>query len=294
MKLNTAALFTIPALIWGSTFFVIKYQLGVVDPTWSVSYRFILAGGMLLTYCKLKRLNLSFTFKEHRMMLLQGMLLFGLNYWLVYIAEEKLISALAAVAFSTIIFLNILFGSLFIKAKTEAKVFYGALLGIAGTYLLFRNDLQGLSFEDLPLFHLTVCFLSVVIASLGNITSAFNQSRALPVIQTNAYGMLYGGFFIGLLALVSNKPMMFDASIEYVASLVYLAIFGSILAFGSYLTLIGRIGADKAAYVLIIIPVIAVGLSMLFEGYEFSWQVLAGVALILVGNLIVIRKKPAA
>lgn len=291
MKLNVATLFAVPALIWGSTFFVIKFQLGVVDPTWSVSYRFILAGVILLIYSKLKGLNLSFTAKQHRFILLQGMLLFGLNYWLVYIAEQELISALAAVAFSTIIFLNILFGGLFLKRKTEKKVFIGAILGVMGTFLLFRNDLVGLSMEDLPIFHLVVCFVSVVIASLGNITSAYNQSTTLPVIQTNAFGMLYGGLFIGLIAIVSGKPISFDFQYEYVFSLLYLSVFGSIIAFGTYLSLIGKIGADKAAYVLIIIPVIAVVLSMIFEDYPLGWQVFVGMALILGGNLIVIRKK---
>lgn len=292
MKLNVATLFAVPALIWGSTFFVIKFQLGVVDPTWSVSYRFILAGIILLIYSKLKGLNLSFTAKQHRFILLQGMLLFGLNYWLVYIAEQELISALAAVAFSTIIFLNILFGGLFLKRKTEKKVFIGAILGVMGTFLLFRNDLVGLSMEDLPIFHLVVCFVSVVIASLGNITSAYNQSTTLPVIQTNAFGMLYGGLFIGLIAIVSGKTISFDFQYEYVFSLLYLSVFGSIIAFGTYLSLIGKIGADKAAYVLIIIPVIAVVLSMIFEDYPLGWQVFVGMILILGGNLIVIRKKP--
>ena len=156
MKLNTGSLFAIPALIWGSTFYVIKFQLGVVDPTWSVSYRFVLAGIILLLFAKLKKLNLRFTSLQHRFIFLQGILLFGLNYLLVYIAEEKLTSALAAVAFSTIIFLNILFGVLFLKRTSEKKVFIGALLGVAGPFLLFRNDLMNVQFDDLPYFHLTV------------------------------------------------------------------------------------------------------------------------------------------
>lgn len=291
MKLNVASLFAIPALIWGSTFYVIKYQLGVVDPTWSVSYRFVLAGIFLLLFAKIRKLNLSFSFAQHQFIFLQGILLFGINYLLVYIAEEKLTSALAAVAFSTIIFLNILFGTLLLKRTSEKKVFIGAILGVAGTFLLFRNDLMSIQFAELPFFHLGICFLSVVVASLGNITSAYNQSQSLPVIQTNAFGMLYGGLFIGTIALISGKPLIFDFSPEYTLSLVYLSVFGSILAFGSYLTLIGKIGADKAAYVLIIIPVIAVFLSILFEGYVFNAQVILGMALILGGNFIVIKKK---
>ena len=293
MKLNATALFLVPVLIWGSTFFVIKFQLSKVDPALSVSYRFILAGIILLIYSKLKKLNLKFSPKEHCFILLQGIFLFGINYWLVYIAEERLISALVAVAFSTIIFLNILFGSIFLGRKVELKVFLGAVIGIGGTFLLFKNDLIDLNFEDLPAFHLAVCFTSVIVASLGNITSAYNQSNHLPVIQTNAFGMLYGGVGMGCIALTSGKPLVFDLSFEYISSLIYLAIFGSILAFGSYLTLIGKIGADRAAYVLIALPIIAVCLSILFEGYLISWQVFIGITLIIGGNLIVLRKKSA-
>ncbi len=290
MRFNSTALFAIPAIIWGSTFFVIKFQLGVVDPTWSVSYRFILAGLILLGYAKVKRLNLKFSLKEHLYILLQGILLFGLNYWLVYIAEQVLVSALVAVSFSMIIFLNILFGSIFLKRKTEKKVFLGAVIGIVGTILLFRNELVGIKTEELPFFHLIVCFLSVLIASLGNITSAYNQSKSIPVIQTNAFGMLYGGICIGIIALFSGRAVTFDTDMAYTLSLIYLSVFGSILAFGAYLTLIGKIGADRAAYVLIVIPVIAVTLSAIFEGYILNMFVLIGMIMILGGNIIVLKK----
>ncbi len=291
MKFNSASLFAIPALIWGSTFFVIKFQLGVVDPTWSVSYRFILAGLILLMYCKVRGLPLAFSSAQHQFIFLQGIFLFGINYWLVYIAEQVLVSALAAVAFSIIIFLNILFGAIFLKRKSEPKVYVGAIMGFIGTYVLFWNDLSRLSYEDLPVFHLSVCFISVVVASLGNISSARNQEQGLPVIQTNAFGMLYGGLAVALIAVISGTPISIDLSSAYLGSLAYLSIFGSILAFGAYLTLIGKIGADKAAYVLIMIPIIAVSLSIFFEDYPFGWEVIAGIVLILAGNIVVLRKK---
>lgn len=290
MRLNSTALFAIPALIWGSTFFVIKFQLGVVDPTWSVSYRFILAGLILLIFAKIKKLNLSFSANEHLRMVLQGALLFGFNYWFVYIAEQELISALVAIMFSCIIFLNVFFGKIFLKKVAEKKVYLGALLGILGTFLLFKQELIGLEKEEIKTFHLTICFISVVIASLGNITSAFNQKTGLPVIQTNAFGMLYGGIIIGLIALIGGNEISLDVSFSYLSSLLYLAVFGSIIAFGSYLTLIGKIGADKAAYVLVMIPVIAVALSVIFEDYLLGWHVLIGMILILAGNIIVLKK----
>ncbi|WP_436517771.1 DMT family transporter [Ekhidna sp. To15] len=290
MRLSSTSLFIIPALIWGSTFFVIKFQLGAVDPTWSVSYRFILAGLLLLVYSKFKGLNLQFDRMAHMRMILQGALLFGFNYWFVYIAEQELISALVAIMFSCIIFLNAFFGKLFLGKIAERKVYFGAILGIAGTLLLFKQELLGLGDANFKTFHLTICFISVIAASLGNITSAFNQSKGMPVIQTNAFGMLYGGLIIALMAFISGAQISFDIQFEYISSLLYLSLFGSIIAFGSYLTLIGKIGADKAGYVLVVIPVIAVTLSVIFEDYLLGWHVLVGMILILLGNIIVLKK----
>ena len=290
MKLSNPILFLIPALIWGSTFFVIKFQVGTVPPIWSVSYRFILAGLILLLYCVFTQKNLKYSAVVHLRMLLQGALLFGFNYWLVYIAELELTSGLVAVAFSCIIFMNIIFQSIFLERKTEPKVFMGAFLGVGGTSLLFYQDLGGLDQPDFPLFSLGVCILSVVVASLGNITSAFNQSLKIPVIQTNAFGMLYGGLLMAVIALVTNVPFQFLSTFDYIGSLLYLSIFGSIIAFGSYLTLIGKIGPDKAAYVLIVIPGIAIVLSYLFEDFRLTALVGVGMILILGGNYIVLKK----
>ena len=290
MKLSNPILFLIPAVIWGSTFYVIKFQVGVVPPIWSVSYRFILAGILLLGFCRLRGIQLTFSRLIHLRFLLLGILLFGVNYWLVYIAELKLTSALVAVAFSTIMFFNILFGRLFLGRTAERKTFFGAFLGIIGTAVIFYEDLNLLNADDLPINSLIFCFSSVVVASLGNITSAANQSLGIPVIQANAFGMLYGGLFLGMIGLVTGAELIILNTPEYLGSLFFLAIFGSIIAFGAYLTLIGNIGADRAAYALIVIPVIAVSLSSFFEGLTISIWIGMGVVLILIGNYIVLKK----
>ncbi len=283
-------LFLVPALIWGSTWYVIKFQLGHVDPLWSVSYRFLLAGLILLAYALIRKINLKFTLIEHGRMALQGVLLFGVNYWLVYEAEEELTSALVAIAFSTIIFFNIFFGTIFLKRKTAQKVFLGAGLGLLGTFALFYNDLTGVAYDSLPVYSVIVCVLSVVFASMGNVTSAANQSEGIPVLQANGFGMMYGALGMALIATFSGISPTFDFRADYVVSLLYLSIFGSITAFGAYLTLIGQIGPDRAAYVLITIPVTALVISILLEGYALNLWSIGGISLILFGNLIVLRK----
>jgi drug/metabolite transporter (DMT)-like permease len=285
-------LFLVPSLIWGSTWLAIKYQLGVVDPLVSVFYRFLLAAIILLTYCRLVGMNLKYSAKQHFFMALLGLLLFGINYWLVYLAEIHLKSGLVAVVFSTIIFFNIFNGALFLKSKIRLNVLFNSLLGFIGIALVFKNELIGFTFSSEESSSLLLAGISVLTASFGNITSAYNQKNKLPVIQTNAFGMLYGSLLMLLLALITGKSFTFDFSLPYIGSLMYLAIFGSVIAFGSYLTLLGKIGADKSAYVTLVFPIIALILSTIFEDYRWNTLAFIGVLLITIGNFMILKRKP--
>ncbi len=290
-KSSNFLLFLIPALIWGSTWFVITFQLGEVDPLVSVSYRFFIGGTILLIYALVRKLPMTFTWKQHLRALQQGMLLFGINYWLVYVSEQTLTSGLVAVAFSSIVFFNIVFGALFFKASINRRVVLGAILGFLGTILIYNAEFA--SFQSSPEYLIAAAFAlgSVIIASLGNIASAINQNNGMPVIQTVAYGMIYGAISMGCIALVLGKPFTIDTSFTYLASLAYLSIFGSIIAFTSYLTLIGRIGADKAAYTIVFVPIIAIIISAIFEDYPLDIYTILGMMLIIVANVVALFKK---
>ncbi len=285
-------LFIIPALIWGSTWYIIKYQLGVVDPIISVSYRFGLAGIVLLGYSKIRKLPLSFTKQEHFFIALQGALLFGTNYWLVYISELYLSSGLVAVAFSTLIFLNVFFGALFLGDKIKKNIIIGAVFGLLGTILIYQSEFRRIDFTSDQIRGLVFCIGSITFASLGNITSAHNQRKfKLPIIQTNGFGMVYGAIIMFLIAMISGKDINFDTSLSYVFSLGYLAIFGSIIAFTAYLTLLGRVGVGKASYTIVVIPVIALTISTIFEGYKPDIYAFIGMGLIIFGNVLALKNK---
>jgi drug/metabolite transporter (DMT)-like permease len=283
-------LYLIPAFIWGSTWLAITFQLGVVDPLVSVFYRFLLAAIILFIYCSIIQMNLKYNAKQHLFMALQGVFLFGINYWLVYLAEVHLKSGLVAVIFSTIIFLNIFNGFVFLKSKIRFDVVTSALIGFVGIILVFKDHLLAFNFSSEESLGLILSFLSVIGASLGNIISAYNQKNKLPVVQTNAYGMFYGALLMLLLVFITKTPLSFDASYKYIGSLIYLAVFGSIIAFYSYLTLLGKIGADRAAYVTLVFPIIALLLSTFFEEYTWSLFALLGVALITFGNFLMLKK----
>ena len=289
--MQNSLLYLITVLIWGSTWLAIRFQLGVVAPELSVAYRFFLASALLFLYSAWKRLPMRFSSRQHTFMALQGLLLFSVNYILVYIAEGFVTSGLVAVIFSSIIILNVLFGTLFLGSPVRAQVVVGAIVGMLGLALIFWPELSGFDMRSGRALGLTLAVISSVSASLGNIASARNQRNELPVIQSNAYGMAYGATFTLVIALLRGADISFDPSFAYIASMLYLALFGSVIAFGSYLTLLGRIGADRAAYITIIFPVIALLLSALFEDFSMNSQQLFGVVLILLGNVIVLRRR---
>ncbi len=292
MHKSNYILFIIPALIWGSTWYIIKHQLGVVDPVLSVSYRFGLAAVILLGYSKIRKLPLSFTKKHHFFIALQGVLLFGTNYWLVYMSELYLSSGLVAVAFSTLIFLNIFFGALLLGEKIKRNIIIGAVFGLLGTVLIYQAEFRRIEFSDDQIKGLIFCVISLIFASLGNITSAYNQRTfQLPVVQTNGFGMLYGAIAMFVIALISGKSITFDTSSSYIFSLSYLALFGSIIAFTAYLILIGRVGVGKASYTIIVIPIIALIISTIFEGYKPDIYAFVGMGLIIIGNVLAIKVK---
>ena len=289
-----AILYLVTVLIWGSTWLAIKFQLGVVSPELSIAYRFGLAAIILVLFSLGRRLPMGFSLRTHGFFALQGFLLFSLNYLLVYLAEGYLTSGLVAIIFSLIIVLNVIFGAVFLSNPIRLRVMVGAGLGLFGLAFVFWPELSALSLSSQKMLGMLLALLATISASLGNVVSARNQRDKLPVIQTNAYGMLYGAAFMLVFALIRGSGLEFDTSTGYILSLLYLAIFGSVIAFGAYLTLLGRIGLDRAAYVTVLFPVIALLLSTIFE--DLSWGIfqVIGVLLILLGNVVVVTKKGAS
>ena len=290
MLTHSVSLYLASVLIWGSTWYAIKFQLGVVAPEVSLVYRFALAAIILLSFCALTGRSLRYSMRQHGFIALQGLVLFSSNYLIFYWATSLLTSGIVALMFSTVILMNIINGAIFMRLAVSGRVILGAGFGIAGIASIFWAELSAVDNNADTWRGLWMCLLATYFASIGNIISARNQKKGIPVIQTNAWGMGYGALVMAAYAIASEAPFNYDPSFNYSASLIYLSVFGSILAFGSYLTLVGRIGADKAAYAAVLFPVIALGLSTIFENYQWSLRAVFGFALVLLGNYIVLTK----
>lgn len=285
-----ALLYLITVIIWGSTWLVIKFQLGIVPPALSIAYRFTLAAGLLWFYTTLRRLPMRFSRRQHAFMALQGFFLFSLNYILVYLAEGYLTSGLVAIIFSGIVITNALFSAILLKDPIRPRVILGGLVGLLGLVLVFWSELRSFDLSSGRALGLILAVCATLSASLGNIVAARNQRSGLPVLQSNTLGMTYGTGFTILLVLFQGTELAFDPSASYIISLAYLALFGSVIAFGAYLTLLGRIGPDRAAYVTILYQIVALALSTIFEDLIWNLQGVFGVILILAGNVVALSR----
>lgn len=290
--MSNLALYMITVLVWGSTWFAIEFQLGTVAPEISIVYRYAAAALLLFAWSRLRGLNLAFGWRAHGWFLLLGLFLFGINYVLAYRAQIYITSALTAIAFSTIVWMNILSARIFFGIRTQARVIAGSLLGVAGIVTLFAPRIGELSSDDTIFYGSMLAVAGALVASMGNMVSQAAQKNALPIIQSNAWGMLYGAITTAIFAGVRGHEFVFDWSTGYTVSLAYLTVFGSIVAFGAYLTLLGRIGAHRAGYAMVMFPVVALIMSVLFEGLKPDSSIILGTVLVLVGNLFVLWTKP--
>jgi drug/metabolite transporter (DMT)-like permease len=287
-------LYAAAVLIWGSTWLAIKFQLGIVPPAVSIVWRFALSAVMLLIFAMWKGLKLRFSAREHFWIALVGLSMFGMNYVGVYVSEQYLASGLVAVIFSLMAFFNIVLMRVFYATPIRPAGLLGAVLGIAGVVLVFWPEVAKFSASGDGLRGLTYAVLAVAIASLGNIAATRTHRAGIPMISMSAWGMMYGTIFVAIYAVLTGDRFVFDTSLAYVASLLYLALFGSVIAFTAYLTLMGRIGAHRTGYSSVAIPIVALLLSTLFEHLQWQATMAAGIVLCLAGNLMVLRPKSGA
>ena len=290
--MNNLALYLVTVTVWGTTWIAIEYQLGVVAPEVSVFYRYSLAAVLLFGWCLQRGRQLRFDLRAHGRFILLGLLLFSMNYILTYHAQRYITSALTAIAFSTMLWMNIVNARIFFGVRSSMKVMLGSLIGISGIVVLFAPEIEQLAWTDATLYGAALCVSGAFIASLGNMVSQGAQNERLPIVQSNAWGMFYGALLTGAIAFGQGQQFNFDFAPGYLVSLLYLVVFGSVIGFGAYLTLLGRIGAHKAGYAVVMFPVIALLVSFLFEGLEPEWHLFGGIGLVIVGNLFVLHSRP--
>ena len=288
----TIFLYIVTVLAWGTSWIAIALQGGSVDSVVSVLYRFSLASLLLLPVLYFTGRLQKTRRIDHLWFLLQGCCLFCFNFICFYIASQYLASGLLSIVFSTAIFYNAINNRIFWGVSPAKSVYGAGVLGVIGLVLLFWQELQGTTASDELLLGIGLSALGTLGFSLGNMITVRHTKQGINPFTSTGYGMTYGALILLSIVLISQTPITWDSRPAYLYSLVYLAVFASIVAFTAYLSLINRIGANQAAYATVIFPVIALTISSFYEGY--TWGVLnaLGLVLVLLGNAVAMNLLP--
>ncbi|ATA23447.1 multidrug DMT transporter permease [Brenneria goodwinii] len=273
-------------LIWGTTWIAISMQQGGVAAEVSIFWRFLLSSVILLAFLALTKRLRPLSRRAHLLCMLQGLCVFGINFICFYHAIAWISSGLESVIFSMAVLFNAFNSRLFFGQRLTRSVMIAAPLGLIGIVALFWHDLMNMDAQPHLLWGAALCLLGTYSFSLGNMISSRHQRQGRDVMTTNGWGMCYGALWMGIISLIQGYDFSPEFTVRYLGSLFYLAIFGSVIAFGAYFSLIGRIGASQAAYSTLLFPLIALSISTIYENYHWQVNDVLGLLLILAGNAV--------
>lgn len=283
--------FLLTALIWGSTWLVIKDQIGHVPPSWSVTWRFLLAALGMFALAAIRRDPLWLDARGFRLALAVGIPQFALNFQFVYRAEQHLTSGIVAVMFALLLVPNAVLARIFLGQPVTRRFLGGTAVAIAGIALLLLHE-----FRDAPLgggIGLGIAFTlaALLCASSANVVQATGPARHYPMAALLAWAMTFGALADVAIAWALSGPPQVEWRAGYFAGIAYLAIIGSVVTFPMYFGLLRTLGAGRAAYNGVLVPVVAMLLSTLFEGYHWTPIAAGGAVLALAGLVLALRAR---
>ncbi|WP_296051569.1 DMT family transporter [uncultured Alteromonas sp.] len=286
----TLFLYVLTVAIWGTTWLAIYYQLGNVDIVVSVFYRFGLATMIMIPLVMLLRKGRIGSRQDQLFFIAQGACLFSLNFLCFYYATQYIPSGLVSVIFCLATIYNAINGRLFFNTRVASYVWLASLFGVAGLALLMAPEIH---LDDSWVTTLKGCGLAALgtlFFSFGNMISVRHGKAGITPLQSNMWAMMYGTSLLLCICLARGAAFSWGTGAEYTWSLFYLALFGSVIGFTAYLSLVSRVGPGTAAYTTVLFPVVALSLSALYEGYHWTLSSAIGLLLILVGNYLMINK----
>lgn len=285
--------FLLVTLIWGSTWIVITGQLGVVPPSWSVAYRFFVGAAAMFAYALWRREDLRLSGPALGFAVLLGIAQFTFNFNFVYRAEQHITSGLVAVLFALLIVPNTLLGRLFLKTKVEGRFLLGAGIAIVGVGMMILHEYRAATVgAGEVLIGTALTLTGVLSASTANVMQGTKIARAQSMVVMIAWAMLFGALADAAYAWVTTGPPMIEPTAIYIGGVFYLGVIASAVTFPLYFNIIRAVGPGQAAWSSVLIPIIAMGLSTLFEGYRWAPLSIAGALVALVGLVIAVVKRP--
>lgn len=294
MQASTILLYAATVLVWGSTWIMMRYQLGVVAPAASLSYRYFLAGCLVLAGAWAVGKVIRLGWRHHLWCALQGALMFSVNYWLTYLAAAHLTTGVVSVFFAGVSGATMLITWVLFRTVPRRLPAIGAALGVAGTALVFWPEVTGLPIDGPKFTSGGLIVISVFLFATGGVVGARNLASGMPRYATIGWAMCYGGIWMACLTVLRGETFDFELSVPYVASLLWLIVMGSGVVFVMYFIVIERLGPERAAYASVMFPLVALVISTFVEDYRWSWMALLGVPLAIAGNGLVLWQGRAA
>ncbi|MBU3078328.1 DMT family transporter [Sphingomonas quercus] len=291
-RARVAVPFILVTLIWGGTWLVIRDQISVVPIGWSVTWRFVSGAAAMLLYARVTGVPLRLSAPQQGLAVLIGFAQFVLNFNFVYRAETFVTSGLVAVVYALLVVPNAILGRIFLGAQVSRAFLAGSAVAFLGIALLFRHEMAvAAAGPHAVAVGIVIAMAGVLSASAANILQATKRAREVPILALLGWVMLWGALIDAAFAWATVGPPVIDTSWRYLAGTAYLGVLGSAVAFPLYFGVIRIIGPARAAYTSVLIPVIAMALSTLFEGYVWSLEAAAGGALVLVGLVIALAAR---
>ena len=289
-RLKNGQLFAICVLTWGTTWYAITFQLGHATPAVGVALRFALAGASVLAFCAARGLRLRFAPGDHLVLALQGIFMYGVSYLCVYHAERHVVSGLVAVGYSASPLVAGLGGHALLGLSVSRRFVAGGLVGLVGVALMFWPEFGKAAGSQDAALGLAFTVGAVLLSSVGSLIATRNRSRGLSFWPSLGYGMLYGAAAAMVVALQQAESFALPTAMSWWLSLLYLALAGSVLTFACFLTLQERVGPGRAGAISVMTPLLALTVSMIFEGFHPDVLTLAGAGLAVAGNVLMLRR----
>jgi len=286
MTSRTILQFAAVVLIWGTTWIVIKFQLGTVNPSWSVTYRFATGGVALLAWCAMRGMPLTVPRHALPFLVLLGLFQFVMNFNFVYRSELYIPSGIPAVAFALLMVPNAILAWAFLGRKVGRRFVLGSVLGIAGVGLLFAQQLSLPGTREETVLGLSLVVAAILSASIANVMQASPKALTFPPVSGLGWAMLFGAAMNAGLAAVVAGPPQFDPAPAYWLGLLYLGVAASAVAFALYFDLVRQLGPAEAAWTGMLIPIIAMAISTVVEDFRWTVMAVAGSALAILGLAI--------
>jgi len=284
--------FALVTMIWGSTWLAIHSQFGPVSTEWSVAYRFAVGAISMFVVALAMKLPLRVRLSDHALAAALGLVIFVINYNCVYASEQHITSGLVAVIFSLLVPLNAILAQVFLKQELSRPFLMGSAVAMLGVVLLFVHEWRAVDRNPHEVtLGIGLAVVAVTFASFGNVFQGSARARQVPMATLLAWAMGWGAVFDAIIAWVRTGPPMVDLRPSYIGGLLYLGVIASAVAFTLYFNLIRRIGAARGGYVNVMIPVIAMGFSTLFESYHWSVEAALGGLLVIAGLALAMRAR---